>query len=104
MIGVIIAIYTLQTTTNTRKGRVAGLGYVITSILCLYVWIFCAFSLICITFYYLFKDILKPFCFKGRFWTVRLFLDLDLYLLLCFYSFVKRWSFYVSFFAMNYEL
>jgi len=31
-------------------------------------------------------------------------LDLDLYLLLCFYSFIKRWSFYVSVFAMNDEL
>ena len=33
-----------------------------------------------------------------------LFLDLDLYLLLCFYSFVKRWSFLCKCFTMNYEL
>ena len=49
---------------------------------------------------------LKTVLFQRAFLDFQTFLDLDLYLLLWLYSFVKRWSFYVSvlLWTMNYEL
>jgi len=53
-----------------------------------------------------FKRHLKTVLFHMAFLDFWAFLDLDLYILLWFYSFVKCWSFYVSdlLWTMNYEL